>query len=496
MLDGLAAIHAVNCFHRDVAPDNILLAQDGPLLLDFGAARRVIGNLTHDLSAVVKPGFSPIEQYAEDSSLAQGPWTDLYALAAVMFTAMTGKALQPSVDRVKDDRLEPLSVVAKGRFSARLLAAVDCALAIRPQDRPQNVAEFRRILGDEATVDLAATGTGDALRQATFQDLPVDFEPGSPVRAAQAWIAAGLAPAVDPASARHDAAAAAGRTGRARTAAGLAIDRIGRDRGRRYDPRAKLRSPVEARTAGTTAPASAPVATGRAGPAFGAAKHRPPRRMKAPPVESSGAITPLYASPANVASKPSWMRDGPPAPGCCCTCCSACRSSWCLGRDINSFWPLGDRASRRANTQAPPVSTAAATSSAAAIDLDATRATRKTATRASADGEAAPAPVRRGRSGAPQPEPVAGPCRPKAGVTRGRGGTVESACRRGSATSLAPADAPGARPSKPERHRASQSLTARRPAANRARCTEILQSASLGPLSAGESAFLKRECHR
>src|SRR5436309_7432749 len=91
LLDALAVMHAAHCFHRDIAPDNILLTAGGPLLLDFGAARHVIGDMTHALTVVLKPGYAPIEQYGEVPSLTQGAWTDLYALASVVYTAITGK---------------------------------------------------------------------------------------------------------------------------------------------------------------------------------------------------------------------------------------------------------------------------------------------------------------------------------------------------------------------------------------------------------------------
>jgi serine/threonine protein kinase len=148
LLDALSVMHAAQCFHRDIAPDNILLTSTGPLLLDFGAARRVIGDMTHALTVVLKPGYAPIEQYGDVASMTQGAWTDLYALACVVYFAITGKVPMSSVERLMDDRLQPLSQVAAGRYSPRFLEAIDRALAVRPQDRPQTDAEFRAMFED------------------------------------------------------------------------------------------------------------------------------------------------------------------------------------------------------------------------------------------------------------------------------------------------------------------------------------------------------------
>jgi len=150
LLDALAVLHGAGCLHRDIAPDNILLTASGPLLLDFGAARRVIGELTHDLTVVLKPGYAPIEQYGDVPTMTQGPWTDLYALACVVYRAITGKAPMPSVERVVEDRLPLLRTVAAGRYGESLLRAMDAALAVRPQDRPQDVARLRSLLGNPA----------------------------------------------------------------------------------------------------------------------------------------------------------------------------------------------------------------------------------------------------------------------------------------------------------------------------------------------------------
>ncbi|WKB51322.1 serine/threonine protein kinase [Eleftheria terrae] len=163
LLDALAVMHAEQCFHRDIAPDNILLTDSGPLLLDFGAARRVVGDMTHALTVVLKPGYAPIEQYGEVPSMTQGAWTDLYALACVVYYAITGKTPMSSVERLIADRLEPLSRIAAGRYSDRFLHAIDAALAVKPQDRPQDVASFRALLGAPPAPAAAAAAPAAAV---------------------------------------------------------------------------------------------------------------------------------------------------------------------------------------------------------------------------------------------------------------------------------------------------------------------------------------------
>ena len=147
LLDALEIIHRENCFHRDIAPDNILLVDnDRPVLLDFGAARRVIGDLTQSLTVILKPGYAPVEQYAEIPSMRQGPWTDIYALAAVMHYVLTGKPPEPSISRLMHDTVTPLAELVRSGFSLEFLEAIDAALKVRPEDRPQNVAAFRSLL--------------------------------------------------------------------------------------------------------------------------------------------------------------------------------------------------------------------------------------------------------------------------------------------------------------------------------------------------------------
>jgi serine/threonine protein kinase len=149
LTDALAVIHAENCYHRDIAPDNIILlaGHERPLLLDFGAARRVISDMTQALTVILKPGYAPLEQYAEVPEMKQGPWTDVYALAATVHYAITGRTPPPSVGRLMNDTHKPLQQTAAGRYSPGFLAALDRALAVRPADRTPSIEALRADLG-------------------------------------------------------------------------------------------------------------------------------------------------------------------------------------------------------------------------------------------------------------------------------------------------------------------------------------------------------------
>ncbi|MFO1297492.1 MAG: serine/threonine-protein kinase [Rubrivivax sp.] len=122
LTEALRVIHAENCYHRDIAPDNVMMlaGSQKPVLLDFGAARRVIGDMTQALTVILKPGYAPIEQYAEVPGMRQGPWTDVYALAAVVYFAITGKT--PPVRGADAQRQRiPLAQQAAGRYSPQFL---------------------------------------------------------------------------------------------------------------------------------------------------------------------------------------------------------------------------------------------------------------------------------------------------------------------------------------------------------------------------------------
>jgi len=145
ILDALSLLHAQNVIHRDVSPDNILMRGNGaPVLLDLGAARLVIGGMTQALTTILKPGYAPIEQYVDDGTMRQGPWTDVYGLGAVLYYLLTGAAPPQAVARMITDPLRnALASNAKIPVAPYFLDALANALAVRPDDRYQSVDDLR-----------------------------------------------------------------------------------------------------------------------------------------------------------------------------------------------------------------------------------------------------------------------------------------------------------------------------------------------------------------
>ena len=154
LLDGLRTVHSRNFLHRDIKPSNIYVRRsDGsPVLLDFGAARQAVGHRSRKVTALVTPGYSPPEQY-ERNGEAQGPWSDIYAMAAVCFQAITGKKPAPSPSRQRSsgrgsDPVAPLAEEASGHrsYSIAMLRAVDWGLRLGERERPQDVGEWLRAI--------------------------------------------------------------------------------------------------------------------------------------------------------------------------------------------------------------------------------------------------------------------------------------------------------------------------------------------------------------
>ena len=154
ILAGLKVVHEQNFLHRDIKPGNILVryADESPVLLDFGSARQAVGSKSKSLTAIVTEGYAPYEQYESDGN--QGPWGDIYALAAVVYRCIAGEVPAESIKRVtsllrkKPDPLTPLHKVGGDRYTEGFLKAMDHALAILEDDRPQNIDGWLQELAD------------------------------------------------------------------------------------------------------------------------------------------------------------------------------------------------------------------------------------------------------------------------------------------------------------------------------------------------------------
>jgi serine/threonine protein kinase/peptidoglycan hydrolase-like protein with peptidoglycan-binding domain len=147
LLDGLEEVHRAGFLHRDIKPANILLDDAGkPTLIDFGASRAAVAGRSMAMTAIFTPGYAAVEQM---TSARQGPWTDIYGLAATLYHAITGGAPPSAVDRLLVDNLQPLTRLAPPGFDPNLLVGLDAALAVRAEQRPQSIADWRRLLRPE-----------------------------------------------------------------------------------------------------------------------------------------------------------------------------------------------------------------------------------------------------------------------------------------------------------------------------------------------------------
>ena len=198
ILVALQELHQEKCYHRDIAPDNILVLPNGrSVLMDFGAARRIIGGMTRALTTVLKPGYAPIEQYSDDGSMAQGAWTDIYAVGGVLYHAMTGKVPVQAISRMMNDPLKPVGTAARGEFSQNLCDVVMKCLSVMPENRYQTIDELRAALG-WVTTPLSST-----VMYARTTLAPA-VNPAAPLRVAPIIAATSLDPMAQLSSGKHE----------------------------------------------------------------------------------------------------------------------------------------------------------------------------------------------------------------------------------------------------------------------------------------------------
>lgn len=156
VMDALREIHKVKIIHRDISPDNIFLipVESGEenyrvKLIDFGAARFSSGEEEKTLSIILKPGYAPPEQYRSRSK--QGPWTDIYAVGAVLYRSVTGIMPDESVNRMVEDHLAPPNQLVP-EIPQYLSDSIMRAMALRQELRFQNVVQFQSAIQNKTKV--------------------------------------------------------------------------------------------------------------------------------------------------------------------------------------------------------------------------------------------------------------------------------------------------------------------------------------------------------
>jgi serine/threonine protein kinase len=152
VMDALREVHKYGMLHRDISPDNIYLCRDNRVkLLDFGSARYSLGGHSRSLSVVVKPGYAPEEQYRTKGN--QGPWTDVYSVAASMYRCITGLVPPDALDRLDEDELRTpskLGINIPDKAERELMAA----LAIKSNQRTQSIDDLQKgLLGNVSNVN-------------------------------------------------------------------------------------------------------------------------------------------------------------------------------------------------------------------------------------------------------------------------------------------------------------------------------------------------------
>ncbi len=142
--EALEVVHGAGLLHRDIKPDNIVVCEDGRVvLIDFGAAREFAARVTQRHTVLLTPGYAPLEQYSERAE--RGPYTDIYALAATLYHLLTGEVPVPSPDRRMGVALADVRKL-NPQVSEHVARAVMQGLEMQAEHRPQSARAFRDLL--------------------------------------------------------------------------------------------------------------------------------------------------------------------------------------------------------------------------------------------------------------------------------------------------------------------------------------------------------------
>ncbi len=148
VLHGLRIVHQSQMLHLDIKPANLIIKNDNkPVLIDFGAARQVINKEQNEsMRPMYTPGFAAPEMYLKDGAL--GPWTDIYAVGACIFSCMYGHPPVEATTRKSQDKLHSSIERLRGVYSDNLIELVQWCMALEVSARPQSVFALQKQLGN------------------------------------------------------------------------------------------------------------------------------------------------------------------------------------------------------------------------------------------------------------------------------------------------------------------------------------------------------------
>ena len=152
VLSTLSNLHSSGIIHRGISPDTLIVGPDKKIRIS-GFSIPECRNLKTGINPEIFSGYAPVEQYGYDAP--SGPWTDIYAFAAVLFKAMIGTTPINSVERMKSDRMMIPAKFAEV-IPAYVINALINALQILPEDRTKTVDQFREELSASPTAAMAA----------------------------------------------------------------------------------------------------------------------------------------------------------------------------------------------------------------------------------------------------------------------------------------------------------------------------------------------------
>ena len=145
ILMALQSMHQKGLIHRDVSPENLMYRPDHTLtLIDFGAAREFSDDDDENLTVILKRGYAPEEQYQSDSR--QGPWTDVYAVCAVLYHMLTGILPQDATSRIENDQLIPISRIPDISVRPNVCHAIEKGLQVDALERYAGIKDFMKDL--------------------------------------------------------------------------------------------------------------------------------------------------------------------------------------------------------------------------------------------------------------------------------------------------------------------------------------------------------------